>query len=121
MFREPLPNECPPDYAEEVSGTLIFYRLVKNQTVTEGDFDSARALSPSNRFSKDECHVRGVSVFARDEDLKKISKLRRHREKRICLVVLNQGAGYIEPNGQGSHHTWWPLADYDILGSCKVL
>ena len=121
MFREPLPDECPPDDAEEISDTLIVYRLVKKETPTDRDFASERELRPTHRFSADECHARGVSVFMRRKDLARIMKMRRHREKWICLVVLSQGAGYIQRKGQGSHHTWWPLAEYDILGSSKVL
>ena len=121
MFREPLPNECPPDDAGEISDTLIVYRLVKKETLTDNDFASERELRPTHTFNADECHARGVSVFTRHEDLARITKMRRHREKRICLVMLGQGAGYIQRNGQDSHHTWWPLAKYDILGSSKVL
>ena len=121
MFREPLPDECPPDDAEEINGTLILYRLVNDKTVTEGDFDSNRYLFPTMKFRVDECHARGVSVFANQGDIQRILKMRRHREKRICIVELSEGAGYIRPNGRDSHHTWWPFAKYDILGSCKAL
>lgn len=46
-------------------------------------------------------------------------KLPALRGKRICRVQLMAGAGRIRQTGKPSHHTWWPLADFDILGHCE--
>ena len=121
MFRESLPPDCPPDDAEVVSSGLVVYRLVAKATPTEGDFDSERAKYPNKKFNTDECHALGVSVFTDCQDAGRILKLPLHIGERICSVLLEQDSGYIHPNGRYSHNTWWPLADYDILGSSRVL
>ena len=121
MFREPLPTGCPPDEADEVTESLVVYRLLKSSTPLNEDFDSQRAERPNIRFNTDECHARGLSVFTRRQDLERILKMPRHRGKRVGRVLLGMGPGYIQKTGRGSHHTWWPFSEYDILRNCAVV
>ena len=121
-FREPLPDHCPPEGAEEISKPSQVYRLVRTDPPTECDFRSQREENPNRQFRDiTECQVRGVSVFTDRKDAEeRASRLPRFRGYFICRVHLEEGAGYIQKTGQGSHHTWWPLADFDILSRCVV-
>ena len=120
-YREPLPEGCPPDAAEDTIASREVFRLVRTSPPTEEDFTSQRAQNPGRDFGKiSECQARGLSVFAERGDSQKALKLPRLRGRLICRVVLEKGAGSIQQTGQRSHHTWWPLADFDILAYCVV-
>ena len=43
IFREPLPDDCPPDDAEEITSPHLVYRLVRNIPPINDDFRSQRA------------------------------------------------------------------------------
>ena len=60
---EDLPNECPPKDAFEPNN-LKFYRLAKDASIDEGDFQSQRALQPNKTFNGvSECVARSLSVY----------------------------------------------------------
>ena len=61
-----------------------------------------------------------ASIFAERDDSRRALKLPNLRGRLICRVVLEEGAGPIQQTGRHSHHTWWPLADFDILAHCVV-
>jgi len=50
-WSEQLPDKCPPDNAIVPDGS-IFYRLCKSDPPTEIDFNSKRALHPTQLFKK---------------------------------------------------------------------
>ena len=40
----------------------------------------------------------------------------------VCQVALDEGAGHIQKTGRDPYHfTWWPLANFDILGNCSLV
>ena len=120
-YREILPENCPPDSAEEIISQRYVYRLIQSVAPSEKDFQSQRAQKPKARFGRvSECRTRGLSVYSRKVDAEKALKLPQFRTYKICRVTLNHGAGKIQQTGRPTHHTWWPLAQYDILANCKV-
>ena len=120
-YREPLPDGCPPDTAEEIIQPRDVFRLVRTDPPTEEDFKSQRAEKPGHTFSGvDECQVRGLSVHTERRDSENALKLPKLRGRLICRLRLGFGAGKILQTGRRSHHTWWPLADYDVLVQCTV-
>ena len=120
-YREPLPKGCPPDVAEEIVTSRIVFRLVRSNPPADVDFESQREQKPYQQFQGvSECQARGLSVFARRSDSEKALKLPSLRGRLICGVQLKYGAGHIQQTGRPSHHTWWPLADFDILAHCVV-
>ena len=120
-YREPLPDGCPPETAEEISEPRQVFRLVRTNPPTERDFRSQRSEKPLQPFQGvTECQARGLSVYTRREDLRRVLKLPALRGRLLCSVQLAAGAGRIQRTGPRSHHTWWPLARYDILGQCAV-
>lgn len=120
-YREPLPDGCPPEAAEEIVASREVFRLVRNNPPALDDFRSQRAEKPQAVFQVSECQARGLSVFAdrRDAEAKAL-KLPRFRGCLVCRVTLQAGAGRIQQTFQPSHHTWWPLATFDILAHCGM-
>lgn len=123
-YREPLPDDCPPDDAEEINALRIVYRLVRNNPPTDADFQSKRAMRPNHRFREpdSECTLRGVSVVSNLRDAEKLLEARNWRGASVCRVELGPGAGSILQTGKNpNHYTWWPLADFDILANCQMV
>lgn len=121
-YSEPLPEGCPPDASVEIDSEMRVFRLVKTFPVTLDDFRSQRAEKPGVLFKEvNECLARGVSVFTDRVDAEqKALRLPRFRGFQVCPVRLTAGAGRIQPTFQPSHHTWWPLAKFDILAHCEM-
>ena len=120
-YREPLPEGCPPDEAEIISRPRTVFRLVRNNPPTYDDFRSQRAEKPGYAFrGASECLARGLSVNTTLHDIEPKLKLPRFRGMLVCRIELDGRAGRIQQTGTRSHHTWWPFADFDILGNCTL-
>ena len=120
-FREPLPPDCPPEDAEDAFGDLDVYRLVRTDPPTDADFHSQRHEQSTARFTGvTECQARGLSVFLDVADATKRLTIPKFSTRKVCRVRLGAGAGPILRTGTASHHTWWPLAGYDIIGNSTV-
>ena len=120
-YREPLPDDCPPEAAEEITKPRIVYRLVRHNPPTDDDFRSQRAEKPYLELRNiTECQARGLSVFANRADAERGARIERFHGALVCEVTLNRGAGRIAKTGRRSHHTWWPLADFDIPQNSRV-
>ena len=121
-YREPLPEDCPPETAEEITEPRLVYRLVRNNPPTDADFRSQRAEKPYLELRNiTECQARGLSVFANRTDAERRSKSGQLLGTMVCEVTLSQGAGRIAKTGSRSHHTWWPLADFAITPNSRVV
>ena len=119
-YREPLPEGCPPDSAEEIAAPREVFRLARSSPPTLNDFKSQRAEKPDAVFHVSECQACGLSVFDDRRESERALKLPRLRGRLVCQLRLESGAGHILQTGRISHHTWWPLAAFDILGHCGV-
>lgn len=122
-YREPLPPDCPPDDAEEITTRRIVYRLVESNPPTNDDFRSLLAKEPDRKRNNDtECQESGLSVFSRSNDALSCTKFAKLQGTMLCEVTLNRGSGRILRTGnRRGHHTWWPLADFDILANSRVV
>ena len=122
QYRESLPPDCPPDGAREITSSEAVFRLVRTDPPTADDFRSQRAEKPFHQFhGVNECRARGPSVFSRREEASQQAlKLPALRGRLVCRVQLESGAGRVQQTGQRFHHTWWPLAEFDILRRCAV-
>ncbi len=121
-YREQLPPGGPPEDAECIIDQRCVYRLVQQDPPNSSDFKSQRATNPIAKFSGvSECQAMGLSVLSSKSVSENIKKLPKFRKYKICRVELNSGAGKIQQTGPNRlHHTWWPLANYDILANCFV-
>lgn len=121
-YRESLPADCPPAEADEVDEVVDVYRLVRTLPPTDSDFRSQRAEHPERAFTNvSECQATGVSVFTSAQEARKKLASVRFRGMHVCRVRLRNGAGRILKTGGGSHHTWWPFAEFDILHECAAV
>ena len=119
-YCETLPEGCPPDASVEIASQTRVYRLVRTTPATLDDFRSQRAEKPTAVFKGvTECQARGLSVFTERQDVQKALRLPRLRSFQVCSICLVAGAGRIQQTFQPSHHTWWPLAEFDILAHCE--
>lgn len=121
-YREKLPPGCPPSEASEIQEPRAVFRLVRSAPPTDADFRSQRAeRGPAHVFEGvSECVARGVSVFADRRDAESLLASKRMKGRLLCRVFLDAGAGRIQRTKKGSHHTWWPLAAFDILSASTV-
>jgi len=120
QYLEKLPEGCPPAGAEQVNSERDVFRLIRKLPPCQDDFRSQRAENPRAIFSVTECQARGLSVFADRLDCEQARKLPALKRRLVCRVQLVTGAGNLLKTGGRSHHTWWPLAEYDILSRCQV-
>jgi hypothetical protein len=121
-YLKPLPDNCPPAESEEITAERVVYRLVSANPPKLEDFRSQRAQRPEAVFlGVSECLTRGLSVHTEQSDSEKMRKLPRFRGSLVCRIRLANGAGQIQQTFQPSHHTWWPLAAFEILSHCRVL
>ena len=120
-YLEPLPEGCPPDEADEITTERLVFRLVRTHPATLDDFRSQRAEKPDAVFKGiTECQARGLSVHTERRDCTKLLKLPRLRTMIVATLRLVAPAGRLQKTFQPSHHTWWPLADFDILAHCEM-
>ena len=124
QYREELPPDCPPESATEIMEPTTRYRLLKNITVTENDFDSyAHQRGSANpRLERAVCEQHGVSLFTsirKARDLLESPYNRNGRWQAIGVLTLPPGTGKlnrVEPNG---HQTWWPSRGFDPKEHCR--
>lgn len=122
-YREPLPAGCPPPAADRIDEPRIVFRLVRTDPPTENDFRSQRAERGPDRVfhGVDECRARGVSVYSERDTAESVRQYRSQRGRMLCHIRLDRGAGSIQQTGEHAHHhTWWPLARFDIVAASQV-
>ena len=122
-YREPLPDDCPLNEAEEITSPRLVYRLIRNDPPYHKDFRSQRAESPNRIFRNvSECQARELSVRTDLDSAVELMGLRSMRGRMLSQVQLDRGTGRILQTGQDPHHsTWWPLASSDILANCSMV
>ena len=120
-YRESMPDNCPPDTADEITSPRLVYRLVRNNPPTDDDFRSQQAEKPTAQFNVSECRARGVSLFTNLGDAERQTRRRSLRHLIPCPVILAAGAGRIQKTSGSSHYTWWPYDSYDILANCQLV
>lgn len=121
MYREELPNGCPPEDADQTQDEQVVYRLVTADPPVDDDFKSHFLLNPAKDYRGHECIASGLSVVPTVEDAQSLTSLPALRGKLPCKVTLSAEAGMIKQTRAAPHHTWWPFADFDILACCEMV
>ena len=62
-YREELPENCPPDHANEIVEPMVVYRIKRRDRPFSEFFDSEYKIDPSRNFAKQGCTARALSVF----------------------------------------------------------
>lgn len=112
MFKESLPESCPPSTATALNGT--FLRLVETTTVSPNSFLSRTALGltplPGKECSCSACSLIVPSVTREAlADLTKYPKLKKMTSVAILTVSPNDGVGEIG----GKHIDYWMYSTFD--------
>ena len=100
-YRELLPDNCPPDAAEEIDAPRVVYGLVRNNPSTDDDFRSELAERLDRIFRNiTECQTRGRSVRTDLNSAMELMGFRTMRGGMLCQVQLDHGAGRIMQTGE---------------------
>ena len=126
QYREPLPPDCPPTRAQEITERTVRYRLLETTTPRPEDFDSyvRRNGHVNQRTRRTPCEQNGVSLFTSLEtplNMMKSRLNRNHRWLAIGELTIPAGAGKLNPIEPNGHQTWWPSQAFDPVANCKVM
>ena len=123
QFLEELPEGCPPEGAHQIEPDSVAFRFVRDDPPSLADFESQRKKQPQKKWNISECQARGLSVYCELGAANRAMKLPYIRKKFrfIARVLLRKGAGYIQQTGTPDHHTWWPLASFDVVANSEVI
>ena len=121
IYREDLPEKCPPENAVPLVRTTTFYRLVEVFPPTERDFDSIWSLRPNRREDlgrqRKECEAKGLSLFDNPAEAHTRTNSPEHAHKMVCEVNVTPQCGPVI-QGRSHHFTWWPLTECNVLALC---
>ena len=126
QYREPLPPDCPPPSAQDITEQTVRYRLLETTTPRPEDFDSyvRRNGQINRRTHRTPCEQNGVSLFA---SLKAARSLMASNLNKDCRwqatgeLTIPAGAGKLNPVEPDGHQTWWPSKEFDPVEKCKVM
>lgn len=120
-WAEPLPDECPPDDAASPEGET-YYRMVESFPPTDKDFVSHRELYPNKDFKNvPECVARSCSVFSEYGCCAELTKLPRHKHKRVVSLELDTSSGVVLRTFRRQHHySWWRSQNFDPVTLCSL-
>jgi len=108
MWREELPEQCPPNNAFPPQVDSTFFRLISEIPAKESDFDSHRKLSPEKPFNTSECIARSLSIIDTKANAELLRKSAYLKDKKLAEVKMNSSSGLILKNGKAAgHHSWW--------------
>ena len=123
-FREELSENSPPEWAGEMTGTTVRYRLLTGDQPKEADFDSLAKMNGAHiqgaRYT--ECEQHGLSLWAEEEQARRIlnSRInRRGRRSAIGRLTIPPGQGKLNPMARTGHQTWWPNQEFDPVSNCR--
>lgn len=112
MYREPLPDQCPPSSAVAPNG-LAVYRAVRSNPPLLDDFDSQvklKTIDLTNRPAEFVCRASACSVFTDITGAKQLKKLPKLRDRiYVACLQLSADAGVIVKKGH--HVDWWIFSD----------
>lgn len=109
-FKEPLPNQCPPESASDSEITEA-WRLVSANPPTQDDFKSHAALGKTMPPGVDPCRWSSCSLIATGPAAKALLPKIRARKTHIAKLSIPTGSGlYVK---QKSHIDFWMFSEFD--------
>jgi hypothetical protein len=100
-FKEPLPQQCPPNDAIDVAHEVVYRKLIGNMP-TQQDFVSHGAKGKTRPADKGLCEWWSCSLFT---DVNALRKLPGFREKRFAKLQISRGSGLSKCSGP--HVDFW--------------
>jgi hypothetical protein len=115
MYRESLPEKCPPESAK-TPDDVVLLRLLCSPVPVEEDFQSHQERKP-NVVYQDPCRARGVSLMPSIDVCRDVIKLKRMNKFKFAVrVKLAPESGMIE-HDKADHCTWWISKQCAPLGT----
>jgi hypothetical protein len=109
MWKEKLPNNCPPNTATE--GKLKVYRILKTKIALEEDFISYAKMYEDNPRYKELCKAYAISFYNNIENAKIALKLALARGNNIGAYIgeflINETDGKNEITANSGHISTW--------------
>ncbi len=113
---EPLPSECPQKGAFEPNKFKV-YRLAKEASVDNDDFQSQRALQPNKEFKGiSECIARSLSVYDSADNCINMIRLPAYKKrwKAVLEITLEREDGLVQKTFGLNHYSWWRTTNFAI-------
>lgn len=116
MWKEILPNNCPPNTAKELE--MEVYRILANQVPSETDFQSYFKLYPSNPRYNNDCKARAISFYNTFENASTALRLAIDRGNNIGNFIgkyqLTKSDGKNEIKIKSGHISTWFYSKWDL-------
>lgn len=117
LYKNNLPDGCPPSDAAEINEPLRKVRLTKEIPPSEDDFKPHNLLYPEKDYKgKDDCPSRSLSLTDEVGGRKAITT---PKFKGYCLaqIELPPGSGRIKKTGKAfeeRHWSFWAYQEFEI-------
>ena len=124
QYREELPPDCPPESATEIMELTTRYRMLRNPTAEEADFDSYayRRGSHNPRLRRTACEQHGISLMTSLQAARNLMESPYNRDGRwqaIGVLTLPPGTGKLNPVERNGHQTWWASRAFNPSAACR--
>lgn len=119
MYKEKLPQSCPPSNSTEPTN-LVVYRLLKSNPVRQEDFDSHAKLGIALHVGADDCRWSSCSVF---DDIAKVTEMLRLPKFKRCHIgrlTLSEASGRVL-QGKKGHYDWWIYKAFDPVAASTIV
>ncbi len=109
MWKEPLPDQCPPSNACEIEDPI--FRMTESDSLSEGDLLPYSRLKPDNVRYQSDCIFFGVSFYDSLEGAKAVAqKLAKKNVKTfryIQKVQMKKEFGVSDNGAKSGHRNVW--------------
>lgn len=116
MWKENLPDNCPPTTAKETKANV--YRILKDNTQTEEDFKPYARLYKDNPRYKRLCKAHAISFYDTIENAKSAWKEALKRGHTIGSFIgqyeIKEDDGKNEYNSRTGHYSTWFYATWNF-------
>ncbi len=124
MYKEKLPNHCPPQMALE-NESIVLYRIFQRNKLNDHEFIPYNRLYPDNQRFQQLCEAFAVSFFlSYDHALQKYQEILRKNKKMgsfIAKLKLAPGIGKLTINVHTGHCNLWWYEHVKIDSEVKLL
>jgi hypothetical protein len=116
MWKEKLPENCPPKTARELEQDV--FRILQDENPTENDFIPYAKLYPNNKRYKNLCKAYAISFYDSLENTKEAYKLALKRGRRLGNYIgqfkLTVKDGLSEYDSRTGHISTWFYNSWDF-------
>lgn len=112
MWKENLPESCPPNKATEVE--MDVYRILKHSSHSEKDFVTYAELYPDNERYRTMCAAYGISFYDTFERAKLALSKNLELGEYIGEYTIKKTHGQCVINNKSGHCNIWFYKSWDV-------